>query len=288
VNLTIAVAPFKGWSPGFGYDTCLVAPVRNPFAAPSRKSSTERAMSRAERGENGDRAERPLVRPLVMAHRGASAVRPENTVAAFEHARVLGADWVELDVRASADGDLVVQHDASLPDGRAVSATATDELPADVASLDQALDACRGMGVNVEIKRDAGEPRDLPEPVTAALARREQADGHRYDQLLVSSFDPATIARVHELEPRLPTARLVADLGGSATDIAAQVAAAGHVALNPWDPLVDAELVDAAHEAGLSLYVWTVDEPDRLRELAALGVDGLITNVPDLAREVLG
>ncbi len=85
-------------------------------------------------------------RPQVFAHRGASAARPENTLDAFRHARELGADWVELDVRAHrATTRFVVHHDAHLPDGRALGRPRSAELPASVPTLDEALDACAGL-----------------------------------------------------------------------------------------------------------------------------------------------
>ena len=83
-----------------------------------------------------------------MAHRGASLAEPENTVAAFERARELGADWVELDARRSADGVVVVHHDAHLADGRLIADLTMDELPDGIPSLAEALEACDGMGVN--------------------------------------------------------------------------------------------------------------------------------------------
>ena len=234
-------------------------------------------------------------RPLVIAHRGASAARPENTVEAFRHAAELGAEWVELDVRLSADGVLVVHHDARLPDGRAIDELAAAGFPASLATLDQALDACDGMGVNVEIKHDRGD-RDrhvaraavgrLAERAPLASPERVEGTGPAFGALLVSSFDRASIDLVHELEPRLFTAALGFDVGPVAAWLAG-TAAAGHAAVNPWDPLVDADLVARAHAEGLEVNVWTVDDPARMAELVGLGVDGIITNVPDVARAVV-
>jgi glycerophosphoryl diester phosphodiesterase len=230
--------------------------------------------------------------PLVIAHRGASAARPENTVAAFREARDLGADWVELDVRRTADGQLVVHHDRRLGDGRAIDESAGADLPKTVATLDDALDACAGMGVNVEIKHDRGDrDRAVALATTRRLVerveeRRPSDGGHGFDRLLVSSFDRATIDLVHRIEPGLRTAAL----GHRVVRLnrwLAEIAAGGHVAVNPWDPLVTAELVNRAHEQGLLVYVWTVDDPERMVQLADLGVDGIITNVPDVARRVI-
>ncbi|MBI2709380.1 MAG: glycerophosphodiester phosphodiesterase [Actinobacteria bacterium] len=220
-------------------------------------------------------------RPLILAHRGASRAEPENTVAAFRAAARLGADGVELDVRRRADGQAAVLHDAALADGRVLVEVPAAELPGHVPDLDEALEACGDLLVNVEIKNWPTDPDFDPDAalartVVAAAARRRAH--HRW---IVSCFHRATVRLVHDLDVRLPTALLTA-----APDLvrASEVALAdGHVALHPWDPHVDAGAVRAAHDAGLAVNVWTVDDPDRVRRLAAWGVDGIVTNVPDVA-----
>lgn len=225
---------------------------------------------------------------LVIAHRGASAAHPPgNTLEAFRAARDLGADWVELDARPTADGVLVVHHDAELPDGRPVAAIAAADRPAFVPTLSEALAACEGMGVNVEIKREPGAPGDDPElgPTAEVLALLRSLG--RPERFLVTSFDLAVLDRVRALAPGLPSGVLCLD-PGAAPDAVATAADGGHAAVNPWDPFVDADLVARAHDRGLAVNVWTVDDPERMAELAGLGVDGVITNVPDVARRVLG
>jgi glycerophosphoryl diester phosphodiesterase len=221
--------------------------------------------------------------PLVVAHRGASAAHPPgNTVEAFRAAADLGADWVELDVRLTADRALAVHHDPDLPDGRAIAALTADELPAWVPLLDAALDACGPLGVNVELKSDvAGSPVPMVEGVVAELRRR--GDPSRW---LLTSFDWIVMGMARRLAPELATGLLFFDPGLAAAAVA-DAAREGHSAVNPWDPAVDEAFVHLAHEAGVAVNVWTVDGPDRIGELAALGVDGVITNVPDLARAVL-
>lgn len=226
-------------------------------------------------------------RPRVIAHRGASAARPENTLAAFVHARELGADGVELDVRWTSDGRVVVHHDALLPDGRVIVELSRTELPASVPTLDEALDACAGLLVNVEIKNDPNDPDHDPSGERgAAVAERLVARDRQGERLLLSSFDHALIGLVRERRPDLDTAALVAGTRDPAR-LVRRVAEAGHGGINPMDGLVDAALVDDAHAHGLAVHVWTVDDPPRMTELAALGVDGIITNVPDVAVTVL-
>ena len=99
----------------------------------------------------------------VIAHRGASRRAPENTLAAFRLARELGADMVELDARHTLDRVVVVHHDAFLADGRAIVAQRAVSLPAHVPTLADALDACAGMHVNVEIKNSPGDPDHDPD-----------------------------------------------------------------------------------------------------------------------------
>src|SRR3954452_22090130 len=98
-----------------------------------------------------------ILQTRIFAHRGASARYTENTVSAFQGARDLGADWVELDVRRTADGSLAVHHDAHLPDGRRIVELHAADLPDTVPDLAGALDACEPLGVNVEIKNLPGD-----------------------------------------------------------------------------------------------------------------------------------
>ncbi len=220
---------------------------------------------------------------LVLGHRGASAAYPENTLAAFAGALAPGADGVELDVRRTADGALAIRHDAALPDGRLIHETAAADLPSDVPSLAEALDVLAGATiVNVEIKNlpddaDFDPSEAVAEQVVALLRARGELDDGR---LLVSCFHVPTIDRVHEQAPALATGWLAIDAG---PELVERVAAAGHRALHPHHAFVTPELVDAAHASGLALHTWTVDDPDRIRWLAGLGVDSVITNDPATA-----
>lgn len=232
----------------------------------------------------------------VWAHRGASRVEPENTVAAFLRASAMGADGVELDVRRTGDATLAVHHDAVLSDGRPLVSLVGDELPDDVADLALALDACEGMVVNIELKNLVGEPDHDPEEGLAArvvtlLQRRE-----RRDAVVVSSFSLASIDRVHALDASVATAWLVSgrSLSGGSTSntvdlgrLVERCLAHGHVALHPHEAMVTAEIVERCHGAGLDVNSWTVDDPLRMVQLGELGVDALVTNVPDIAVRAL-
>lgn len=223
---------------------------------------------------------------LVVAHRGAVRSERENTTAAFRRARESGADWVELDVRRTADDVLVAHHDAHLPDGRLVAETPLAELPDWVPPLAEALEACEGMGVVVEIKNDPTE-LDYDGDNTVAVAVAGLVSAYRpYDEVMVSSFNAAAVDRIRRVDDRLPTALLMFDpvrvLQG--VDLAS---AGGHAAIHPYHASVDEGLVRRAREASVGVWPWTVDDPGIVEGLVRLGVDGIITNDCPLVRTIV-
>jgi glycerophosphoryl diester phosphodiesterase len=233
----------------------------------------------------------PLAGPLVVAHRGASKAERENTIAAFRTAGQMGAAMVELDVRRTSDQQLVVHHNPHVVTDSgttwAICKLARVDLPAHVPALSEALDACEGMDVNVEIKNDPEEEdfddsRSIADQTLALLRARSDAD-----RMLVSSFDMATIDRVHALDPTMKTGFLYTIPLPDVATMIATVADAGHVALHPHRLAVTKDFVDAAHARQLAVNVWTVDDPDEMRKLQAMGVDAIITNVPDIAKQSL-
>jgi glycerophosphoryl diester phosphodiesterase len=231
--------------------------------------------------------------PLVIGHRGAPRAEPENTLPSFLAASTEGADWIELDVHLTSDGAVVVVHDPTYDDGRLACDTPAADRPATVPLLDDVLDACggAGLGVNIEIKACPGEADHhtagpLTDAVLATLDGRGDDGTRQADRLLVTSFWPDTIARVRERSD-VPTGWLTVHVGDDVDAFLDRVADGGHQALNPWDALVDADLIDAAHQRRLQVNVWTVNDADRIRSLAAWGVDGIITDEPGVARSLL-
>lgn len=220
--------------------------------------------------------------PLVYGHRGASADAPENTLAAFALARAQGADGVELDVRRCRDGDMALHHDAVLGDGRRIVELTRADLPESSCTLAEALDVCEPMAVNIEIKNVPIDPDHDPECLLAdrVVALLHERGGR--DRVIVSSFGLATVDRVRAIDPSIPTGLLtfVDPIGPEAIELAARH---GHQAIHPHVATVDAAYVALAHDHGLAVNVWTVDDPDRMRELASWGVDGIVTNVPAVA-----
>lgn len=221
---------------------------------------------------------------LVIAHRGASLTRPENSIEAFQEARRLGADMVELDVRRTADGVLVVHHDPAVA-GSGPLATLRDEaVHGEIPRLDDAIAACLPAAVNIEIKNDPDEPDwDETRSVAAAVAAFVAGRGI-HDRVLVSSFDVASVDRVREVDPAIPTAMLTMNSDGAVEECVRH----GHGALHPFFALATPAFVEEAHAAGLAVNVWTVDSAELMCELVAMGVDGIFTNDPELALRTLG
>ena len=225
--------------------------------------------------------------PRVLAHRGdTTAAATENTIAAFLAAAAAGASGVELDVRRTADGALVVVHDAVFEGVGPVADARLRDLPADVAVLDEALGVLEGLVVNVEIKNDPREPGydaggSLAHAVVAVVLEHEGAD-----RAVVSSFDLPTIDAVRQASATLQTGWL---LGRAAHPLdAVPVAAARAVsALHLFVGTVGPDVVAAAHGAGLDVAVWTVNSRHDLERVVAAGVDAVITDDVALALEVL-
>jgi glycerophosphoryl diester phosphodiesterase len=202
----------------------------------------------------------------------------------------VGADGVELDVRRTADGGLACAHDEHLDDGSAIVGLPVAALPAEVPTLAVALDLCRPLAlVNVEIKNLPGEGdfdpgEQVAEDVVALLEARGDVDGGR---ILVSSFHRPTIDRVRALAPGLATGWLLLDAREPGL-LVEQAAALGHGAIHPHHAFVNEALVELAHGAGVAVNTWTVDDADRQRWLADVGVDAIITNDPASALRALG
>lgn len=240
--------------------------------------------------------------PIVVAHRGASATDPENTLEAFQRAVDVGADIVELDVRLTADEVAVVMHDldvAATTDGSGLLHTMTlaevKRLDAsggrgprtEVPTLREALELLSGKaGVDVEIKNLPGEPSfDSPrEAVALEVVSLLEATGFRGD-VLVSSFNWLSIERVRELEPAIATGFLSTAAIDPWTSLD-YARSKGHTYVLPQVGALHGageRLVHAAHEAGVLVGTWTVDDPFEIERLFEMDVDAIATNDPAAA-----
>lgn len=229
-------------------------------------------------------------RPAVLGHRGASAHAAENTAAAFRLAREQGADGVELDVRRTGDDELVIHHDAAIaghaPLVEMSYADATRAHPG-LLTFEEAMAECAGLLVNIEVKNAPRDPDYDPADRVAARVAEWVGTSGAYEHALVSSFNPATVSAVRAADDAIATGLLVAP----PTDVAAAIpaaAAAGHRAVHPYVDQVEPGLVHAARDTALWTVVWTVDDGVRIRELAALGVNGIIADDPAAAIAALG
>lgn len=218
------------------------------------------------------------VRPAVIAHRGASRQRRENTVAAFERAVVLGADWVELDVRLTADRELVVHHNPTLANGAALKDLRRAELPRYVPALADARAACDGLVVNIEIKNGESEVDYDPTHRAATMIAALELP---YETTVVSSFNLDTLASLRAVSD-IRIAFLTFGLASS-EDTVALCADQGFEAWHPYYRTVDRLAIELAHDRGVEVNVWTVDDPAAIGDMMAAGVDGICTNVPDVA-----
>ncbi len=236
-------------------------------------------------------------RPLVLGHRGARHAAPENTLAAFELAREEGADGVELDVRLDADGRVVVLHDRTLErvtagtERRDVEIVPTDELGridlgggAHVPRLAEVLAwaAERDFLVNIELKHDVSR-RDR---LIAGVVEQVRAQKSPGEWLLLSSFHPEIVWKLARRLPEVRVAWLVHKDQRFARH-AFGFRLLGAAAVNPEHVLVTRRRVARWHHGGARVNTWTVNDPDRARELAALGVDAIISDEPGKIREAI-
>ena len=233
---------------------------------------------------------------LVIAHRGASAYAPENTMPAFELAVRQGADMLELDVLRSADGALVVFHDDTTErwDGRrrlAAGCTLAELRQLDIGGERVATlaEVCafaheHGVRLNVELK-GAGFGADV-----ARMLRAERVE----ELVLISSFNETALHEIAAASPALRRAYLMGD-DTWRPDVrlreAWPFAALRRVGAVAWHPAAELpllqQLIPLVRRAGYQVNVWTVDEPAMMRALLGLRVDGIISNRPDVLRRVL-
>jgi glycerophosphoryl diester phosphodiesterase len=225
----------------------------------------------------------------VQAHRGSpdpgTGVR-ENTLDAFTLARALGADGVELDVRLTADGALAVHHDAVIAGVGPVHELASTDLPDHVPLLADALDACTGMLVNIEIKNHPGEPAFDPTERASGLVVGVVEESDHAGPVIVSSFWSGALATVRSLDPSLSCGLLVQSSFDARTGITGALelgCTAVHLPVN----LVDPATVAAAHDAGLAVAAWTVADTTVLAAVLAAGVDSVITDDVAMARRAV-
>ncbi len=222
---------------------------------------------------------------LNIGHRGAAGYAPENTLKSFTKAIELGVDMIELDVQLCRTGELIVLHDESVDrttngkghiadltfdEARSLDAGEGEKLP----TLQEVFDLVdRRAKINVELKVP-GTAQPVHELIELHVTQRDWS----YTDFEVSSFDHYELLKFHGLTPQVATGALIAGIPIGLAEFALKAQASYASMCNEF---ISAEFIADAHSRGLKVYVWTVDDPDEIAKLTALGVDGLFSNYPD-------
>lgn len=238
--------------------------------------------------------------PLALAHRGGAGLPQnagiENTIGAFANAVELGYSHLEVDVRASSDGVVYVFHDSTLArltgDPRGLNSLHSSEVDRltlsggeSIPRLEALLDRFPDTHFNVDFKSDDVVDSGL------RLIREMRAE----DRVLAASFSHRRLQAIRRHQVEVPTS-------ASVSEVAAWVLGAGRITrmaqrngavcfqvprTSGWLPVVTSRTLERAHDQGLQVHVWTIDSADEITELLDLGVDGIVTDRPDVLREVL-
>jgi len=268
-----------------------------PSGPPTLAQGTE-SPSEPESVGAGDR--RPFE---IQGHRGARGLAPENSIPAFTKAIELGTDTLEMDVQATADRVLVIYHDQEINasrckrrDGSRLSSKLFKDLPAEevravacedgagIPTLEEVLrlahSASYAVRANVEIKRQDPE-RGIPPDEFAALLVQVIDQTEMRGRVLVQSFDAEALQAMRKLAPEIPRAALARERGSFAL-----ADAVGASVLLPRLDALRREDVAAFHARGIAVIPWVVNEVEDVRRMMAWGVDGIITDRPDVALDI--
>ena len=237
--------------------------------------------------------------PLVVAHRGNSAVAPQNTLAAFEAAWRAGAHSIEIDIQPTADGEVVVIHDDTVDattDGSGVvtemtldavraldagswfaSAYAGQRVPTFAEVLELMV---RRPGIDLLLELKGAFTVEQVRPVTDAIRAAGLAD-----RVIGQSFWPESVRALASADPHLRRGLLIFQVpeDGGVDEVVRVAGELGVMTVNPYGPLLveHPDLVARLHAAGLQVQVWTLNEPEHWATAVALGVDAVITDRPD-------
>ena len=244
----------------------------------------------------------------IISHRGANIYAPQNTLPAFARGLQEGADGFETDVHLTKDGTLVLCHNYSIDktsNGKGFIAQMTLEqlrtfdfgsyfskkfAGTSIPTLDEFLTLVKSSDLkvlNIELKSPKENETSIVRDTIAAVK-----DFGLFDRLLISSFDPALLREAKKVDPLTKTGFLYSPNSKVTFKIFHRnmltVAKELHAdALHPFSLYVTKSLVDAAHENGMAVNVWTVNNPKTICRMAQLGVEGIITDYPDVVRNVL-
>lgn len=239
---------------------------------------------------------------MNIAHRGASAYAPENTLAAFDKAFKMKANYFELDVQMSKDGHLVLIHDTTVDrttngTGRVGDLTLAEVKQLDAGSwfdpsfageriptLEEALDRYRGkIGILIEIKNPELYP-GIEHKVAQALKDRNMHKPNN-GKIIIQSFNHDSVQQFHRLLPSVPVGVLISYNEDGISDQKLSEFSAYAEYVNPNKRMVDQDLVDRIHHFGMKTTPWTINDPTEIRTLISYGVDGIVTDYPDYVRK---
>lgn len=244
----------------------------------------------------------------IISHRGANIYAPQNTLPAFRRSLELGVDGFETDVHLTRDCQLVLCHNytidkTSTGKGNISQMTlsqlkgydfgsyfSTKFADTRIPTLEEFLELIVGAGgirvLNIELKSPRANETSI---VRDTIRMVKEFD--LFDSLILSSFDPKLLVEAKEIDPAVktgflysPNSKVIFRVFRNPLDVAKELKAD---ALHPFSMYVNADLVRKTHEAGMAINVWTVNSPRAIKRFAALGVDGIITDYPDVARGVL-
>ena len=226
---------------------------------------------------------------IIIGHRGDKGNEPENTLKSFEEAINLGVNMVELDVHLTKDGHLVVIHDRKLnrtTDGKGLVSEKTleevRELNAGegekIPTLEEVIEMIdQRVAINIELKA-IGSAEKVCEVINFYVT-----EGWNYSDFLVSSFEHNELHHFSKICPRVRIGVLMGDVPLGYAEYAESLGAySANIALEATSP----KFVEDAHARGLKVFVWTVDDLEDMKLMKALGVDGIITDFPERAREI--
>lgn len=230
---------------------------------------------------------------LVIGHKGASKIKPENTLIAFQKAIELQADYMEFDIQASKDGEIIVFHDYDILritglEGSIEEMTLEELKQLDVGNgeriptLQEVIELAMGkIGLQIEIKCE-----NIGKKVVELLRNAELIESS-----IISSFIHNELLRIQKLEPKLNLGALISERVSDPKDLkkaTKRVIKKKFYAVHPHFGGVNQMVVNYAHSNDLKVNVWTVNERNDIERLIALGVDGIITDDIQLTKELLG
>jgi glycerophosphoryl diester phosphodiesterase len=228
-----------------------------------------------------------------MAHRGASAYAPDNTIEAINKAFELGADGIEIDVQMSRDGELFLFHDWDLEKVTGDKALITSKTMAEIKKIDagswfsskfagiklptleEAFDAVpKGKIVNIEIKKTSVDTREVEDKVVKCVR-----DMGMTERVIISSFNHKTIAKIEKIDSEIKTALIIASM---LINPVRYLSSFRCYSLHPVFYYADADLINELHDNNIKIYPWVVNDAGYARVLTDAGCDGIITNYPDI------